>query len=57
VQLACGPANNDFNALGFVAAIVTDLVLFLIILAGLLVMRYRGGGVFGLTRLIWTQVR
>jgi hypothetical protein len=39
------------------ATVLVDIVLLLIILAGLLVMRYRGGGGFGLTRLIWKQVR
>jgi hypothetical protein len=33
------------------------MVLLLVVFAGLLVMRYRGGVTFGLTRLIWKQVR
>jgi len=49
--------QSDSNALGFIATIIADMVLLLIILACLLVMRYRGGGEFGLTRLIWQQVR
>ena len=33
------------------------MTLLLIILAGLFILRRDGGGVFGLTRLIWNQVR
>jgi len=36
---------------------VAELVLLLIIFTGLIVMRRRGVGEFGLTRLIWKQVR
>ena len=56
-ELACGPVKSNSNALGFIATIIASMVLLLVILAGLLVMRGRGGGVFGLTRLIWKQVR
>ena len=56
-QLACVPVKNTSSALGFIATILADIVLLLIILAGLVAMRYRGGGEFGLTRLIWKQVR
>jgi hypothetical protein len=48
---------NDSNALGFIAAILADMVLLLIVLAGLLVMRCRDGGALGLSRLLWKQVR
>ncbi|KAN0116417.1 hypothetical protein V8E52_006036 [Russula decolorans] len=54
-QLACGPVKNDSNALGFIATTIADMVLLLIILASLLDMRCRGGGAFGLTRLLWKQ--
>ncbi|KAN0116418.1 hypothetical protein V8E52_006037 [Russula decolorans] len=54
-QLACGPVKNNSNALGFIATIIANMVLLLIILAGLLDMRRGGGGAFGLTRLIWKQ--
>jgi hypothetical protein len=33
------------------------MALLLIILTGLLVLRRRGGGTFGLTRVLWKQVR
>lgn len=36
---------------------ITDMALLLIILTGLLVLRRRGGGAFGLTRVLWKQVR
>ncbi|KAN0116416.1 hypothetical protein V8E52_006035 [Russula decolorans] len=56
-QLACGPVKHDSssNALGFIVTTIADMVLLLIILAGLLDMRRRGGGAFGLTRLLWKQ--
>ncbi len=36
---------------------ISDMVLLLIVLAGLLVIRRRGGARFGLARLVWEQVR
>ena len=36
---------------------ICDMVLLLIVLAGLLVLRRRVGATFGLTRLVWKQVR
>jgi hypothetical protein len=53
---ACEPVKNDHTS-GFIPAIITDVILLLIILAGLFIMRRDGGGVLGLTRLIWKQVR
>jgi hypothetical protein len=41
----------------FIPAIVADMALLLIILAGLFVLRRNGGGTFGLARLLWRQVR
>lgn len=48
---------SDPSDLGFIPTIVADIALLLIILAGLLVLRRNGGGEFGLTRLLWRQVR
>jgi hypothetical protein len=36
---------------------VTDIVLLLILLVGLLRLRHYGGSTFGLTRFLWKQVR
>lgn len=36
---------------------VSDMVLLLVVLIGLLVIRRRGGAQIGLTRLVWEQVR
>jgi hypothetical protein len=36
--------------------LVTDIALLLIMLGGLFRMRLRGGGVFGLSQLLWKQV-
>ncbi len=35
---------------------ISDMVLLLIVLTGLVIMRRRGGSTFGLTRLLWNQV-
>ena len=50
------PAKSNFSALGTVPAIIADMVLLLIILAGLLVMCYCSGGMFDLTCFLWKQV-
>jgi hypothetical protein len=36
---------------------ISDMVLLLIVFAGLFVIRHGGGGTIGLTRLVWEQVR
>jgi hypothetical protein len=51
------PVGNDASEWGFIPTIVADMALLLIILSGLSVLRRNGGGTFGLTRLLWTQVR
>ena len=48
---------SDPSDLGFIPTIVADMALLLVILAGLFVLRRNGGGTFGLTRLLWRQVR
>jgi len=55
VQQTCGPVKFDSGVLGFIPTISADMALFLIILAGLFVLRRQGGGTFGLSRLIWRQ--
>lgn len=56
---ACVPVQIPSTSvlLTFIPAISVDMILLLIILAGLIVLRRDGGGVLGLTRLIWKQVR
>ncbi|KAF8494674.1 hypothetical protein F5888DRAFT_639541 [Russula emetica] len=55
-HLACEPVKNSSNnALGFTATAITDMILLLIILSGLFIMRWRVGGAFGLTHLLWKQ--
>jgi hypothetical protein len=49
--------RSDFSVLSYLPTVIADLVLLLIILAGLLILRHGGGGMFGLTRLLWNQVR
>jgi len=54
-QLACETVKTDPSLLTFIPAIISDMVLLLFVLAGLLVMRRRGGAAFGMTRLLWKQ--
>ncbi|KAF8494698.1 hypothetical protein F5888DRAFT_1805422 [Russula emetica] len=54
-QLACEAVKTDPSSLSFIPAIISDVVMLLFVLAGLLVMRRRDGATFGLTRLLWKQ--
>jgi len=54
-QGGCVPVENDPNSFDFMPAIIADMCLLLIILAGLFTLRCNGVGVFGLTRIIWKQ--
>jgi hypothetical protein len=40
-----------------IGVLVTDIVLLLTMLIGLLRMRLKAGGAFGLARILWKQVR
>ncbi|KAI0281958.1 hypothetical protein BGY98DRAFT_931789 [Russula aff. rugulosa BPL654] len=51
-DFACEIIKRDPTLLSFLPAMISDMVLLLIVLAGLLVIRRSGGG---LTRLIWKQ--
>ena len=44
------------NAPSLYSLAATDIVLLLIMLAGLLRLRHHGGATFGLTNLLWKQV-
>ena len=48
--------NSAENALTIISLAVTDIVLLLIMLVGLLRLRYHGGATFGMTHLLWKQV-
>lgn len=49
--------NIEDSKANIIVTLVTDIVLLFLMLSGLLRMRLRGGGMFGLGRLLWTQVR
>jgi hypothetical protein len=53
----CSIPNTKSNASTFVSMFVTDFILLLVMLVGLLRMRYRGAGGFALGRLLWKQVK
>jgi len=53
--LSCGPPNTHSNILAITAMLVSDMALLLIMLIGLLRLRYRGGGMFELGQLLWKQ--
>jgi hypothetical protein len=47
---------NPTNVPTFISMMVTDIILLLIMLIGLLRLRRDGGGTFGLGQLLWKQV-
>ena len=49
--------NFEATKPNVVTALITDVVLLLIMLIGLIRSRLRGGGVFALGRMLWKQVR
>ena len=49
--------KTDPTLLAFIPTIISDMILLLFVLVGLLVMRRRDGATFGLARLLWKQVR
>jgi hypothetical protein len=54
---ACMLPNMEHDKLTFIIMFVTDVVLVFIMFLGLIRMRGRGGGMFGLGTLLWRQVR
>jgi len=52
---SCSAPNMESNKQTAVAMLITDIVLFCIMLVGLLRLRQRGGGMFELGRLLWKQ--
>jgi hypothetical protein len=53
----CLSVTSEKGVLGLVPTIFADLVLLLIMLVGLLLLRRHGGGMLGLTPILWRQVR
>ena len=49
--------NMEYDKLTFIIMFVTDVVLVFIMFFGLIRMRGRNGGMFGLGTLLWKQVR
>jgi hypothetical protein len=49
--------TNPTNVPSAISMVVTDIVLLLILLVGLLRHRREYGGTFGLAQLLWKQVR
>jgi len=49
--------NMEQNKLAFIITFAIDVILVLTMFLGLLRLCGRGGGVFGLARLLWKQVR
>ena len=49
--------NFEATKLNVAISLITDVVLLLIMLAGLIRLRLRGGGALGLGRMLWNQVR
>jgi hypothetical protein len=56
-QLACETVKTDPTSLSFVPAMISDMVLLLFVLAGLLIMHRRSGATLGVTHPLWKQVR
>jgi hypothetical protein len=56
VAEACAITNIETSTASFIALFVTDFLLLVIMLAGLLRLRRRGGDTFELGRLLWRQV-
>jgi len=55
-QLACLPVDTESSLLNLIVAPITDIVLLLIMLFGLLRLRHAGGGKVGLSHFLWKQV-
>jgi hypothetical protein len=52
----CAVLNTEGNKLNIIVSLITDIVLLLIMLVGLLRLRSEGGGRFGIGLLLWNQV-
>jgi len=52
---SCVPTNTESNKLNIIVTLVTDVILLLIMLVGLIRLRRNGAGTFGLGQLLWRQ--
>ena len=48
--------NSEDNKLNIIVILITDIILLLTVLVGLIRLRYHGGGMLGLGSLLWKQV-
>jgi len=55
-EFPCVTINTPSNSAALISMAVTDIILLLIMLIGLLRLGRHGGGTFGLARLLWKQV-
>lgn len=56
-QRACVTPNIKRTGLNLIATSITDIVLLLVMLVGLLRLRRQGGGMGGIAQVLWRQVR
>jgi hypothetical protein len=56
-QDSCTPKNIQITKINLISTLVTDVVLLLIMLVGLLRLRVKGVGMLSLGQLLWKQVR
>jgi MYXO-CTERM domain-containing protein len=56
VAKSCVTTNVEICQVAMVSGLVTDAILLLMMLAGLLQLRRRGGGSYELWHLLWKQV-
>jgi hypothetical protein len=54
--ITCAVRNLDIAKLNVVVTFVTDIILLLMMLAGLLHLRQQGGGMLDLGNFLWKQV-
>jgi len=52
----CIVTNSESSKLNIIVLLITDIVLLLIVLIGLLHTRHHGDSTFGIKRLLWKQV-
>jgi hypothetical protein len=53
----CVLLNAATSKPNIISSLVTDVILLLIMLVGLLRLRFEKGGAFGVGRMLWNQVR
>jgi len=55
-QKCCVLYDTESNKPNIIVTLITDIILLLIMLIGLLRLRHHGVGTFGLGQLLWNQV-